>query len=78
MAEEQTMTEKTDGKLLATGIVGALITALCCFTPVLAVLLGAIGLSSVLGWMDFVLFPALAFFTALTAYAVWQRRARRI
>lgn len=74
------MTEKTDRKLLATGVAGTLIAALCCFTPLLAVLLGAIGLSAVLGWIDYVLIPALAFFIALTAYAAWlrQRRARRI
>ncbi|WP_291731869.1 mercury resistance system transport protein MerF [Leisingera sp. F5] len=74
------MTEKTDRKLVAAGIAGTLIAALCCFTPLLAVLLGAIGLSAALGWIDYVPIPALAFFIALTAYAVWrrQRRARRI
>ncbi|MDE4099712.1 mercury resistance system transport protein MerF [Phaeobacter gallaeciensis] len=68
------MTKKTDGKLLATGITGTLIAALCCFTPILAVLLGAVGLSAVLGWIDYVLIPALAFFSALTGYAVWRRQ----
>lgn len=74
------MTEKTDRKLLATGIAGTVIAALCCFTPLLAVLLGVVGLSTVLGWIDYVLFPALVFFIALMAYVVWrrQRRARRI
>ncbi len=70
------MTEKTDRKLLATGIACTLVAALCCFTPVLAVLLGVVGLSAVLGWIDYVLFPALAFFLALTAYAVWRRQRR--
>jgi mercuric ion transport protein len=70
------MTEQTDRKLIATGIVGTVIAALCCFTPVLVVLLGAVGLSAWLGWLDYVLLPALAFFVALTVYAVWRRQRR--
>jgi len=62
--------------LLKTGIVGTVIAALCCFTPILAVLFGLVGLSAVLGWIDYVLFPALAFFIALTVYAVWRRQRR--
>lgn len=71
------MTEQTDRKLIATGIVGIVIAALCCFTPVLVVLLGAVGLSAWLGWLDYVLLPALAFFVALTVYAVWRRQRRQ-
>ncbi|MHA7882121.1 mercury resistance system transport protein MerF [Nitratireductor rhodophyticola] len=70
------MSEKTDRKLLTTGIVGTAIAALCCFTPVLVVLLSAVGLSAVLGWIDYVLFPALMIFIALTGYAVWRRQQR--
>jgi mercuric ion transport protein len=70
------MTEQTDRKLIATGIVGTVIAALCCFTPVLVVLLGAVGMSAWLGWLDYVLLPALAIFIALTAYAVWRRQRR--
>lgn len=71
------MTEQTDRKLIATGTVGTVIAALCCFTPVLVVLLGAVGLSAWLGWLDYVLFPALAFFVALTVHAVWRRQRRQ-
>ena len=60
--------------LLRSGITGTTVVALCCFTPVLVVLLGSIGLSAWLGWLDFVLFPALAYFLALTGYALWRRR----
>jgi mercuric ion transport protein len=70
------MTEQTDRKLIATGIVGTVIAALCCFTPILVVLLGAVGLSAWLGWLDYVLLPALTFFIALTVFAVWQRQRR--
>ena len=71
------MTEQTDRKLIATGVVGTVIVALCCFTPILVVLLGAVGLSAWLGWLDYVLLPALAFFVALTVYAVWRRQRRQ-
>ena len=61
-------------KLLGVGIGGTIVAALCCFTPLLVVLLAAVGLSAVLGWLDYVLLPALAFFIALTVYAVYRRR----
>lgn len=71
------MAEKsTDASLLKTGIIGTIIAALCCFTPVLAILFGIVGLSAVLGWADYVLMPALAFFVGLTIYAVWRRNRR--
>lgn len=64
----------SERRLLIAGIVGTIVAALCCFTPVLAVLLGLVGLSALLGWFDVVLFPALAFFIGLTIYAVWRRQ----
>lgn len=63
--------------MLRTGIAGTIVTALCCFTPVLVVLLGIVGLSTVTGYLDLVLFPVLAFFLGLTVYAVWRRRRER-
>lgn len=63
-------------RLLGTGIVGSFVTALCCFTPLLVVLLGAVGLSAWLGWLDFVLLPALAGFLALTVFGLIRLRRR--
>ena len=63
-----------DANLLRTGIVGSVIVALCCFTPVLVLVLGAVGLSAVMGWLDFMLLPALAVFLGITAYALWRRQ----
>jgi mercuric ion transport protein len=60
--------------LLRTGIIGAVVTAVCCFTPVLVIALGALGLSAWLGWLDVVLFPLLALFIGLIALAVYRRR----
>ena len=64
-----------DGKLIKTGIVGTVIAALCCFTPVLVILVSAVGLSAIIGYLDYVLFPALAFFLLLTIYALWRRQS---
>ena len=56
------------------GIIGNVVAALCCFTPVLVVLLGAIGLSALVGVLDYVLLPVLAIFIAITVYALWKRK----
>ncbi len=63
-----------DRRLLKIGIVGTVVAALCCFTPVLVVLLGAVGLSAVLGWLDYVLLPALAIFIGIVVYALVRQR----
>lgn len=63
-----------DENLLRVGVVGALVAAVCCFTPVLVVLLGAVGLSAAVGWLDYVLLPALAVFVGVMAYATHRRR----
>ncbi|WP_425514266.1 mercury resistance system transport protein MerF [Aliiroseovarius lamellibrachiae] len=63
-------------RLLKMGIIGTVIAALCCFTPVLVVLFGVVGLSAVVGYLDYVLLPALAVFALITIYAL-IRRARR-
>lgn len=56
--------------LLRTGAVGSVVAALCCFTPLLVWPLTAVGLAAATRYLDYVLLPALAFFLALTAYAV--------
>lgn len=67
------MSRKPYSKLLTTGIVGTLVAAVCCFTPVLGVLLGAVGLSALLGFLDFVLIPALLVFVGITIFALVRR-----
>lgn len=67
-----------DTTLLKTGIIGSAIVAVCCFTPVLAVLLGVLGLSAMAGWLDHVLLPALVLFIGLTLYALWRRRKHNV
>ncbi len=45
-----------DATILKTGVIGSIIAAVCCFTPLLVVVLGAVGLSTAMGGKD----PALA------------------
>ncbi len=59
--------------LLKTGITGAIVSAVCCFTPLLVILLGAVGLSAALGYLDFVLLPLLALFIGITVYALYKK-----
>ncbi len=66
-----------DRKLLGIGVGGTVIAALCCFTPVLVVLLGAVGLTAWLAWLDFVLLPLLALFLVITAYAFVRKKRSR-
>ena len=61
-------------KVLIAGVTGTVIAAICCFTPALVVLTGALGLTAWLGWLDYVLIPALLFFAGLTGYALIARR----
>ena len=66
----------TDRALLSTGIIGTAIVALCCFTPVLVLLAGVVGAAAIVGYLDYVLLPALLFFVGLTIYAVRRRQTR--
>ncbi len=65
-----------DRSLLRFGVLGTVIAAICCFTPVLVILFGVVGLSAAVGYLDLVLFPALAIFLAITGYALWRRSRR--
>ena len=62
-----------DTKLLKAGLIGSIIAALCCFTPVLVVLLGALGFGWFVGYLDSVLLPMLVIFLGLVGYALWRR-----
>ena len=65
----------SNNRLLRIGIIGTVIAALCCFTPILVILLGVLGLSAVVGYLDIVLFPALGIFMLITIYAIWKQVA---
>jgi mercuric ion transport protein len=60
--------------LLRVSVIGTVLIALCCFTPILVILLATVGLAALTGYLDYVLLPALVFFIGLTCYAVWRKK----
>jgi len=65
-----------DRTLIATGAVGALLAAICCATPLLAVVFGAVGLTAWLGKADYVLVPALVICLGLIGVALYRKRGQ--
>ncbi|MDG2268848.1 MAG: mercury resistance system transport protein MerF [Alphaproteobacteria bacterium] len=64
----------TSKPCLTIGIWGSVIAAVCFFTPILVVVLSALGLSGLIGVLDYVLLPTLAIFLAITGLALWKRK----
>lgn len=65
-------------KLLALGLGGTVLAALCCFTPLLPIVLTSLGLTGLLGLLynDAVLLPVLAGFLIITGVAAWRLKKR--
>jgi mercuric ion transport protein len=63
-------------KLVYLGTAGTMLSAICCFTPFLPIVLTALGLTGLLGvlYNDVVLLPAMAIFILLTGYGLWRSR----
>jgi mercuric ion transport protein len=57
---------------------GTVIVSLCCFTPVLAVTLSAIGLAAVIGYLDYILLPALVVMLIITFVSYRRYRSEGI
>ncbi|MFT7448895.1 MAG: mercuric ion transport protein [Glaciecola sp.] len=72
-----TQDNQNPDRLLKWGLSGALFAALCCFTPLLVVVVAGVGLSAVTGWLDYALFPLLFFCLAVVTQALWLRSGRR-
>lgn len=68
------MNKTSNNRLLKVGIIGTVVAALCCFTPVLVVLLGVTGLGALTGYLDYALLPALGIFLIILIYALIQRQ----
>lgn len=63
-------------RLVWIGGIGAVVTAMCCFTPALVVLLGAMGAAAAIAYLDAVLLPLLALFVIIFVaglIGVWRR-----
>lgn len=66
-----------DATRFKTSLACTCVAAVCCLTPVLVISLGSIGLSSAVGWLDYVLLPALAVSTGVTIHAALRLLRRR-
>lgn len=65
----------TKGKhknLFKIGAIGAIVAALCCSTPILVLILTAIGLGALTVYLDYILLPILAGFIVLTLYGLFK------
>lgn len=64
-------------RLTKTGVIGTIIAAICCFTPLLVILFGALGLATYVGYLDLVLFPILGIFLTIMVVGLIQLFKRR-
>ena len=56
------------------GGVGAFLAAICCFSPLLVVVLGALGLGMVTKYLDLILLPTLFICLGLLVYGLQLRK----
>ena len=63
----------TDRSLITTGAIGAALAAICCATPILAVVRGGIGLSAWLAKADYIVMPVLLLGIALVGLGLYRR-----
>ena len=74
--------DKTSSQISKKGMLsaaaGTVIVVLCCFTPILVILMGAVGLSYFTPYLDMVLLPALFIMIVLTilSYRRWRNSAK--
>ncbi len=66
-----------DRALITTGVVGGLIAAICCATPLLAIVFGAVGFTAWLANADYILMPALIICLALVGFGLYRSRLRQ-
>jgi len=69
------ISSQTSKKGLLAALAGTVLVALCCFTPIIVIILGAFGLSVFTPYLDFVLLPALGIMIALTivSFLRWRK-----
>ncbi|MCZ6800039.1 MAG: mercury resistance system transport protein MerF [Nitrospirae bacterium] len=75
MEQENSSQGKAANFWMTTGIIGALASSLCCFTPLAVVFLGVAGLGAWTGYIDYVVLPSLAFSLGLIGYG-WYSKQR--
>ena len=76
MSDPSRADNRGETRLVRLGLYGSIVAALCCFTPLLVVVLAGLGLSAVTGWLDYALFPMLFASLGVLAQALWLRAGR--
>lgn len=69
------ISSQSSKKGMLAALTGTVLVALCCFTPILVILLGAVGLSAFTPFLDFVLLPALCIMIAISvvSFLRWRK-----
>ena len=62
-----------DRVLIKAGVIGGLVAAICCATPLLTVVFGSLGLAAWVASADYVLIPALVICVGLIAFGLYRR-----
>jgi len=65
---------QADRTLITPGAVGAIVAAICCATPLLAAVLGALGLTAWRSKADYIVTPALLICLGLIGVGLYRRR----
>ena len=65
-----------DRSLITAGAVGAALPAICCATPLLAVVLGGIGLTAWLAKADYIVLAVLILALALMGLGLYRRSTK--
>jgi len=70
-----TQSQERYRKACMAAAIGTVVVALCCFTPLLVLVLGIVGLSFLTPYLDYVLLPALVVLLAVTiiSYQRWKK-----
>jgi len=66
---------KTHKNKFIASLISTALVAVCCFTPILVIAAGAIGLSVIVPYLDFILLPALGILVIITviSFIKWRR-----
>ena len=70
------MKNESGKPLLKVGVIGTILAAICCTTPILVIALGMMGLGAMTGYLDYVLLPLLGLFILLALYGFLQGRKK--
>lgn len=74
MEEKNPSKGKSGNFWITTGMVGALVSSLCCITPLAVLFLGVAGLGAWTGFIDYVVVPSLAFSVGLIGYGFYSKK----